>query len=281
MPAATDTATGRPARAAVANSWQTPRITCGLTANIHTPAPRTASAPDSKVRTPKSASSALRVDSLGAATRIEPGSAPPASRPPIRLRAMLPPPMNAMEAASARGAGGVIGCVLRENAARSLAQASRACRLQAMAGWPRRWRQRRGGSGFVTQVGGYTAGGEYAWVAPGAARARIDTAEWAGDTHGYRRTVGVLGQEQGLRPASVGGPAADDPGRWRRAPDQHPGAGPQAGARAGVRHHVGQAAARLRGVPRGRLLVRDPRPGALPRQRLQPEPRRRRGVPYR
>ena len=26
--------------------------------------------------------------------------------------------------------------------------------------------------------------------------------------------------------------------------------------------------------------LRDPRPGPLPRQRLQPEPRRRRGVPY-
>ena len=35
----------------------------------------------------------------------------------------------------------------------------------------------------------------------------------------------------------------------------------------------------LRGVLRDRLFVRDPEPRALPRQRLQPEPRRRRRVP--
>ena len=101
-----------------------------------------------------------------------------------------------------------------------------------------------------------------------------------GSTHGYRRTSGVFGKEQSIRPAPFRRPAAHDPGRRRRPPHQHPGPGPQAGARAGLRHHVGQAAPRLRRVPRGRLLLRDSRPGAFPRQRLQPEPRRRCGVPY-
>jgi twitching motility protein PilT len=56
-------------------------------------------------------------------------------------------------------------------------------------------------------------------------------------------------------------------------------AGAQAGARHGVRHHERRPAQALRGHAGVRLLVRDPGPGALPRQRLQPEPRRGRGVP--
>jgi twitching motility protein PilT len=42
---------------------------------------------------------------------------------------------------------------------------------------------------------------------------------------------------------------------------------------------MNDASASTTRTPRVRLLVRDPGPGALPRQRLQPEPRRRRGVP--
>ena len=47
--------------------------------------------------TPKSAASAVRSASTGSATRIDAGARPPAIRPPTRLRAMLPPPMNATE----------------------------------------------------------------------------------------------------------------------------------------------------------------------------------------
>ena len=98
-------------------------------------------------------------------------------------------------------------------------------------------------------------------------------------SHGHYPTAGVLGQEQGLRPAPFGRPAADDPRSRRRAPHQCRPARAQAGARHGVRHHERLAAEELRGDAGVRLLVRDPGPGALPRQRLQPEPRRRRRVP--
>ena len=185
MPAATDTATGRSALAAACRSSQTPRITCGLTANIHTPAPCTASAAVWNVATPKSCCSPRRVDSLGAATRIVPGSVPLAIRPPIRLRAMLPPPMNAM---AAGGAGSVAWSVMSCSRVRAPYCRRAPCAVtryraqgtllpgKGLAGriHGRRWIG--SGAGFVTQVGGYTAGGEYAWAAPGAARVRIDTA---------------------------------------------------------------------------------------------------------
>ena len=124
--------------------------------------------------------------------------------------------------------------------------------IDSVANWtPRRERRTAGSQPSL--------GGEQAWISPNC---------W------------LFGQEQGFGLASVRRLAADDPRRWRRPPHQHPGAGPQAGACAGLRHHVGQAAPRLRGIPRDRLLLRDPGPGAFPRQCVQPEPRRRRGVPY-
>ena len=83
-------------------------------------------------------------------------------------------------------------------------------------------------------------------------------------------------QEQGVGPAPVRRPAADDPRAWRRAAHQPAADGAQGRARHGLRHHERRAAQALRGNPRMRLLVRGARPGALPRQRLQAEARRRR-----
>eukprot|EP01136_Pigoraptor_vietnamica_P012325 Opistho-1_new@52130 len=54
---------------------------------------------------------------------------------------------------------------------------------------------------------------------------------------GHYPTAGFQRQEQGLRPASVGRPAAHDPGAWRCPAHQRRSAGPQAGSLHGVRHH--------------------------------------------
>ena len=86
-------------------------------------------------------------------------------------------------------------------------------------------------------------------------------------------------KNQRLGPAPVGRRAADDPRRRRHEAHQHARTDPQGSAQHGVRHHERQAAQGLRGVLRDRFLVRDPEARALPRQRLQPEPRRRRRVP--
>src|SRR5690606_33189925 len=180
MPAATDTASGRAACAASASSRHTPGMTWGLTANIHTGAPCTASIADANVATPKSRSSASRVDWLGATTRMSPGAVPRPMRPPIRLRAMLPPPMKAIfpaEAGSWRGE--VIGCSSVGGAAHGMGGAGPAPGRrwpEAGPGGVNPWHRSpgtRAGAGSVTHVGGYTAGGEYAWATPGAAaRAR-------------------------------------------------------------------------------------------------------------
>ena len=96
---------------------------------------------------------------------------------------------------------------------------------------------------------------------------------------GHHRTPGLRGQEQGLRPAPVGGPAADDP-RPRRHPAHQPAAdGARGRPRHGVRHHERRAAQDVRGEPRVRLQLRGAQPRALPRQRLRPAARRRGGVP--
>ena len=64
---------------------------------------------------------------------------------------------------------------------------------------------------------------------------------------GHHRTSGLRGQEQGLRPAPVGGPAADDP-RARRHPADQPAAdGARGRPRHGVRHHERRAAQDVRG----------------------------------
>jgi hypothetical protein len=101
----------------------------------------------------------------------------------------------------------------------------------------------------------------------------------AGRLHGYRRTAGVFGQEQGVGPASVRRPAADDPGRWRCAPHQHPGARPQGRCiRWSTTSCRTSSAATTRNSSKPTSRSRSPA-GALPRQRLQPESRRGRGVP--
>ncbi len=98
-------------------------------------------------------------------------------------------------------------------------------------------------------------------------------------SHGHLRTAGVLGQEQGLRPAPVGRPAADDPRARRRAPHQLPPL-EHKDVHDMVYDIMNDAQRKIyEENARVRLLVRDPGPGALPRQRLQPEPRRRRRVP--
>src|SRR5574337_857575 len=69
-------------------------------------------------------------------------------------------------------------------------------------------------------------------------------------------------------------------GPRRRAADQHRPARAQGGARDGLRHHERQPAQALRGYAGVRLQLRDQRAGAVPGQRVQPEPRRRRGLPH-
>ena len=95
--------------------------------------------------------------------------------------------------------------------------------------------------------------------------------------YGHLRTARLRRQEQGLRPAPFLRPAADDPGQWRRPAHQSAAHGAQGRARHGVRHHERCAAQALRREPRVRFLLRHPQSGALPRQRLRPEPRRRSG----
>src|SRR6185503_4609057 len=90
--------------------------------------------------------------------------------------------------------------------------------------------------------------------------------------YGYRRAPRLLSQEQGLRPAPFGRTATDDPRAWGRAPHQRAPARAQGRARDDVRHHERLAAQGLRGNARVRLLLRDPEPRALPRERVQPEP---------
>ena len=105
MPAAMDTTSGRAACAGPASGSQAARMACGLTASSHSPAPATAGGPSSKPCTPKSATSAWRNSATGSATRMREVSKPRRDRPPIRLRAMLPPPMKARVS----GEGGVAG----------------------------------------------------------------------------------------------------------------------------------------------------------------------------
>src|SRR5690606_33720995 len=275
---------GRVAWACGARTWHSWRITCGFTASTHSAVPCTALLASAKTCTPKSVASAWRSGSTGSATRMAVVSAPRAARPPIRLRAMLPPPRKAMEASgvgdresedagmvgrwAGTGVDGIADAValaLRGPAPRRsrhfrchvlgggradlrMARGGRARRQGTRPGQPRKARKRPG----LAAAAGALYCGE--GVVPHQCAHRGASTRGT-NTDGYRRTAGVLGQEQGVRPAPVRRAAADDPRRRRRAPDQHPGAGPQAGARAGVRHHVGQAAPRLRGILRGRLLL--------------------------
>ncbi len=98
MPAAIETTSGRERATAAAISAHTGFITCGLTASTSTPAPSAAAAALSCTSTPKSRASAWRRSRLGSATTMDACVAPPRASAPIRLRAMFPPPMNAMRA---------------------------------------------------------------------------------------------------------------------------------------------------------------------------------------
>jgi len=112
IPAAIDTTSGLSCEAAKASPWHTARITCGLTANSHSPAPCTASVAASNTCTPNWPASAWRSSATGSATRIVAGSVPRAISPPIRLRAMLPPPMKAIVDSGAGTGDGGLGAVM-------------------------------------------------------------------------------------------------------------------------------------------------------------------------
>ena len=60
--------------------------------------------------------------------------------------------------------------------------------------------------------------------------------------HGHLRAARLHRQEQGVGPAPVRGPAADDPRARRRAPHQRAAARAQGRARDGLRHHERRAA---------------------------------------
>ena len=96
MPAAMEMTSGFHARNGVASAAQTSCITCGFTASTTQSAPAAASALSVKTRTSNSRANASRVSARGSATRIDAGGTPRARCAPIRLRAMLPPPMKAM-----------------------------------------------------------------------------------------------------------------------------------------------------------------------------------------
>ena len=74
----------------------TRRSTWGLTASTTTEAPVTASPLSLQTSMEKRPVSSARRSARGSATRISDGGHPPATNPPTRLAAMLPPPMNAM-----------------------------------------------------------------------------------------------------------------------------------------------------------------------------------------
>ncbi|MNV36314.1 hypothetical protein D3C71_1277870 [compost metagenome] len=94
MPAAMDSTSGCWLRASVDNDAHTSRSTCGLTASTHTAPCAAASAAPAWACTPKSACSWSRSACTGSATWMSPAGTPWRTRPAIRLRAMLPPPMK-------------------------------------------------------------------------------------------------------------------------------------------------------------------------------------------
>jgi hypothetical protein len=109
MPAAIEITSGRLAADCDASASQTARITCGFGASSQIAAPSTAMALSSNTATPKSRASASRSSGTGSATRIADAGVPREIRPPIRLRAMLPPPMKAIVLGVTTGGGCVMG----------------------------------------------------------------------------------------------------------------------------------------------------------------------------
>src|SRR5690606_14802020 len=103
MPAAIDSSSGCRDCASPASDSQTERITCGLTASTQVSARSAAASAVSWVPTPKSACSAWRNAGTGSATCRRPGGWPRPTSPPIRARAMLPPPMKAIVLSSMFG----------------------------------------------------------------------------------------------------------------------------------------------------------------------------------
>jgi hypothetical protein len=98
IPAAIEMINGRRASAGSRRDSQTAFITCGFTARTHIVASRTASVLADDAATPNCRASACARLLSGSPTVNDAGSAPARISPPIRLRAMLPPPMKAMRA---------------------------------------------------------------------------------------------------------------------------------------------------------------------------------------
>jgi len=96
MPAAIETISGRASPSVAWSPAQTSRMTCGFTASRTVVAFARASNVFACVATRKSRASAERGPSSGSATAIERASTPARINAPIRLRAMLPPPMKAV-----------------------------------------------------------------------------------------------------------------------------------------------------------------------------------------
>src|SRR3954468_11206678 len=95
-----------------------------------------------------------------------------------------------------------------------------------------------------------------------------------------RRAARAHGGGERLRPPCDDGDAPCYSRAWRsRAARRLRSAERRADAAAAVPHPLERAAEKLRARPAARLLVFDPRPGALPRQRLLPARVDRRGVP--
>src|SRR5579863_2389320 len=100
MPAAMERTSGLRAWTAAATLSAAGFITCGFTANTTTSASCTAAAPSALIRTGIRLAMSARCSALGSETLMRPGLQPLATRPPTRLRAMLPPPMKAMRRSS-------------------------------------------------------------------------------------------------------------------------------------------------------------------------------------
>ncbi len=79
-----------------AKAWHTAFMACGLTDRTTTSASATASALDSTTSMANSPAIFARCSAPGSLARICAAGTPWARRPPIRLAAMLPAPMNAM-----------------------------------------------------------------------------------------------------------------------------------------------------------------------------------------
>ena len=96
MPAAIETISGCADCTQSRNPSHTDFIICGLTARTMTFASRAASAFDACVAIAKSRASESRNSAFGSDASMFRADTPLRRSPPIRLRAMLPPPMKAI-----------------------------------------------------------------------------------------------------------------------------------------------------------------------------------------